>query len=89
LVRWKNILSDIIGYRRPAPGTQPDYLYLPYVSSQKRAPTQPLVMLPHTLTEITGPVFGERDVAPGDHDLFQQHTGVPQGERIIARFPIR
>ncbi len=77
-------MSDIIGYRRPAAGTQPEYLYPPYVSSQKRAPTKPLVLLPHTLTEITGPVFGESDVAPGDHDLTRQHAGEPLGERIIV-----
>jgi protocatechuate 3,4-dioxygenase, beta subunit len=77
-------LSDSIGYRRPAAGTQPEYLYPPYVSSQKRAPTKPLVLLPHTLTEITGPVFGESDVSPGDHDLTRQHTGEPLGERIIV-----
>jgi protocatechuate 3,4-dioxygenase, beta subunit len=77
-------LSDSIGYRRPAAGMQPEYLYPPYVSSQKRAPTKPLVLLPHTLTEITGPVFGESDIAPGDHDLTRQHTGEPLGERIVV-----
>ncbi|MDQ3259660.1 MAG: protocatechuate 3,4-dioxygenase subunit beta [Pseudomonadota bacterium] len=77
-------MSDVIGYRRPAAGTQPEYLYPPYVSSQKRAPTQPLVMLPHSLTEITGPVFGAGDVGPSDHDLTGQPTGEPLGERITV-----
>ncbi len=77
-------MSDIIGYRRPAAGMQPEYLYAPYVSSQKRAPTLPLVMLPHTLTEITGPVFGESDVGPSDHDLIRQHAAEPLGERIVV-----
>ena len=45
------------GYRRALAGTQPEYLHREYVSSQKRAPAQPLVYLPHTLSEITGPVF--------------------------------
>src|ERR1700761_5557063 len=44
-------------YRRSHPGTQPEYLHSPYVSSQKRAPSQPLIHLPHTLSEVTGPVF--------------------------------
>ncbi len=77
-------MSDVIGYRRPAAGTQPEYLYPPYVSSQKRAPTRPLVMLPHTLTEITGPVLGVRDIGPNDHDLTGQHAGEPLGERITV-----
>jgi protocatechuate 3,4-dioxygenase beta subunit len=76
-------MSEIIGYRRPAPGTQPDYLFPPYASTVKRAPTKPLVRLPHTQTELTGPVFGYDEVKRGDHDLTQQHAGDPIGERII------
>ena len=77
-------MSDPLGYKRPAPGTQPEYLYPDYVSSIKRAPTQPLVMLRHTLSEVTGPVFGESDIRPTDHDLTLQHDGEPVGERIIV-----
>ena len=77
-------MSQITGYRRPFPGTQPDYLFPPYASTVKRAPTQPLVILPHTLTELTGPVFGYDDLKPTDHDLTRQHAGEPIGERIIV-----
>ncbi|HKB84152.1 MAG TPA: protocatechuate 3,4-dioxygenase subunit beta, partial [Burkholderiales bacterium] len=42
-------MTDIAGYRRPAKGTQPEYLHPPYVSTQKRAPLRPLILLPHTL----------------------------------------
>jgi protocatechuate 3,4-dioxygenase beta subunit len=77
-------MSEIIGYRRPAPGTQPDYLFPRYASTVKRAPTKPLVMLPHTQTELTGPVFGYGEVKRGDHDLTNQHAGDPIGERIIV-----
>ena len=77
-------MSDPLGYKRPAPGTQPEYLYPDYVSSIKRAPTQPLVMLRHTLSEVTGPVFSESDIRPTDHDLTQQHYGEPVGERIVV-----
>ena len=77
-------MSDPLGYERPAPGTQPEYLYPDYVSSIKRAPTQPLVMLRHTLSEVTGPVFGESDIRPTDHDLTLQHEAYPVGERIIV-----
>ena len=71
-------------YRRPAPGTQPDYLFPPDASTVKRAPTQALVMLPQTLTETTGPVFGRDEVKPGDADLTRQHRGAPIGERMIV-----
>ncbi len=77
-------MTDPIGYKRAKPGTQPDYLYPDYASSRKRAPTQALVMLRHTLTEVTGPIFGEGDVAESDHDLTHQHDGDPVGERIIV-----
>jgi protocatechuate 3,4-dioxygenase beta subunit len=74
----------VLGYRRPKPGTQPEYLFRPYASTVKRAPTKPLVMLRHTLTETTGPVFGRDEVRAGDHDLTRQHRGDPIGERIIV-----
>ena len=77
-------MADVIGYRHAAAGTQPEYLYPPYVSSQKRAPTQPLIMLPHTLTETTGPVFSPCEISANDADLTRQHDGESQGERIIV-----
>ncbi len=76
-------MVEVIGYRRPAAGTQPEYLYPPYKSSQKRAPTQSLVLLPHTLAEVTGPLFSPGAIAAIDHDLTQQHQSEPLGERII------
>ena len=73
----------VAGYRRAAAGTQPEYLHPPYQSSVKRAPGKPLVLLPHTLSEVTGPVFGHDLVGPTDNDLTKQHTGEPIGERMI------
>jgi protocatechuate 3,4-dioxygenase beta subunit len=75
---------EVTGYRRPWAGTQPDYLFPPYASTVKRAPTRPLVVLPHTLTELTGPVFGHDEVRAEDHDLTRQHRGQPIGERIVV-----
>lgn len=77
-------MADVAGYRRPAKGTQPEYLHPAYVSTRKRAPTQPLVVLPHTLSEVTGPVFGHDAVRPEDADLTRQHAGEPLGERIVV-----
>ena len=77
-------MTEVIGYRRAALGTQPEYRYPPYVSSQKRAPTQPLVILPHTITEVTGAQFAPGDISPNDYDLTGQHESEPLGERIIV-----
>ena len=77
-------MTEVVGYRRPYFKTQPEYLYPPYRSTVKRSPTKPLVLLPHTLSEITGPVFGSDDVKPGDSDLTNQHKGQPLGERIAV-----
>ena len=65
-------------------GTQPEYLHPPYKSSVKRAPTQPLILLPATLSERTGPVFGQSAVVDGYHDLTARHPGAPLGERIVV-----
>ncbi len=62
-------MADPAGYRRAAPGTQPAYLHPAYQSTVKRSPSQKLIKLPHTLPEVTGPVFGQSSVKPGDADL--------------------
>ncbi|HKT69725.1 MAG TPA: hypothetical protein VJP83_09825, partial [Terriglobales bacterium] len=71
-------------YRRPLPGTQPPHLHPPYASSLKRAPLQPLIFLPHTLSEVTGPVFPPEAADPEACDLTRQHRGEPLGERIVV-----
>jgi protocatechuate 3,4-dioxygenase, beta subunit len=70
-------------YQRPR-GVHPPLDYAGYRSSHLRAPHRPPVLLPHRLTEITGPLLGEDRVRPGDADLTRQHAGEPQGERIIV-----
>lgn len=66
------------------PGTQPKYLHEPYVSSILRAPKRPLIVVPQTLSELSGPVFGHETIQPFDNDLTRQHAGEPLGERIIV-----
>jgi protocatechuate 3,4-dioxygenase, beta subunit len=76
-------MTEIAGFRRPEPGTQPNHLHPPYVSSIKRAPSKALVYLPHTLTEVTGPSFETEGIDSKACDLTRQHSGEPLGERII------
>jgi protocatechuate 3,4-dioxygenase beta subunit len=72
------------GYRRDDSGGQPPYLHPPYLATRQRAPERPLVLLPHTLTEVTGPLLGGGRVGELDHDLTRQHAGEPLGERIVV-----
>jgi protocatechuate 3,4-dioxygenase beta subunit len=55
-----------------------------YRSTALRHPKQPLVPLPPTVTEATGPQLGPEPIGPLDHDLTRQHAGEPIGERIVV-----
>jgi protocatechuate 3,4-dioxygenase beta subunit len=71
------------GYRRDALG-HPPYLYPDYKATRLRAPEKSLVISPHTLSEVTGPVYGHGRIGELDNDLTRQHEGEPLGERIIV-----
>jgi protocatechuate 3,4-dioxygenase beta subunit len=51
-----------------------------------RSPQRPLVSLEPSLSELTGPVFGQEEIGPLDNDLLRNHAGdgAPIGERIIV-----
>ncbi|MEA2357272.1 MAG: protocatechuate 3,4-dioxygenase, beta subunit [Solirubrobacteraceae bacterium] len=74
----------ITGYRREEGDGQPPLLYPDYRSTARRAPSRPLLLVPHTRTELTGPVFGHDAVGELDHDLTRQHDAEPLGERIVV-----
>jgi protocatechuate 3,4-dioxygenase beta subunit len=76
-------LTRLPGYQRPA-GVHPPLDVPAYRSTALRHPSQPLVLLPHGLTEITGPLLGAERVSATDADLTVQHPGEPLGERIIV-----
>ncbi len=71
-------------YRRPPSGVHPPLDYPDYRSSALRHPRQPLVIVPQTLSELTGPAFGSGPIGALDHDLTRQHAGAPLGERIVV-----
>ncbi len=77
-------MSKLAGYRPEPAGTQPPLLHPGYKSTVLRAPSQAPVPVPASLSEITGPLLGQRLVRPNDTDLTGQHAGQPQGERIIV-----
>jgi protocatechuate 3,4-dioxygenase beta subunit len=64
----------------------PAYISPEYKSTVLRGPTEALVSLAHTLSELTGPVYGHESVGPLDHDLTRngRRNGEPLGERIVV-----
>jgi protocatechuate 3,4-dioxygenase, beta subunit len=72
-------------YSRAGDAADPAYLSPEYKSTVPRSPRQPLIAIPQTLSEITGPVYGHSDVKPEEADLTTQHAGEPLGERIIVK----
>ena len=63
----------------------PKHLSPEYKSTVKRSPTKPLILAPHTLSELTGPVYGHDALQDNDNDLTKQGKGgEPLGERIIV-----
>ncbi len=70
-------------YQRPD-GVHPPLDFGGYHSAALRHPRRPLVLLPHLLTEVTGPLLGEDLITATDADLTTQHGGEPQGQRIIV-----
>ena len=65
-------------------GTDPPLLYPDYVGTRLRAPKEPLILLPASLSELTGPVFGDGPLRETDADLTRQHAGEALGERIVV-----
>lgn len=63
---------------------QPPLLHRAYASTFARSPRQPLVRIPQTLTESTGPADFERLLGPSMADLTTQHGAPALGQRIFV-----
>ena len=66
--------------------SHPPYSFKAYGSSVKRGPLKKLVPIKQTLSEITGPLFSDIKLEPGENDLTRDSdTGKEAlGERIIV-----
>jgi protocatechuate 3,4-dioxygenase beta subunit len=64
----------------------PPYLYEAYQSTRRRAPTMPLIEVPLTLSELTGPGPAISAITPEDADLTRNAGtgGEAIGQRIIV-----
>ena len=63
--------------------SQPPYRHDAYVSTQKRSPSQPLIAIPQTLSEWSGPLFDRALVGDAHADLTRFDGGAANGERIV------
>ena len=71
-------------YRRPAAGQHPANLSPEYKSTPGRSPRQAPIVLPHSLSEITGPLLVTERLDAQENDLTKQRSGEPLGERIVV-----
>jgi protocatechuate 3,4-dioxygenase, beta subunit len=71
-------------YRRPSDDVHPPRDFPGYRGTALRHPKERLVLIPQTLSEITGPVYGHRSVTEADRNLTNRWPGEPIGERIIV-----
>jgi protocatechuate 3,4-dioxygenase beta subunit len=55
-----------------------------YRSTLRRAPNFAPIAVPHTASELRGPVYGHTEIGSTDNDLTRQSPGEPIGERIIV-----
>ncbi|MDP9796692.1 protocatechuate 3,4-dioxygenase beta subunit [Catenuloplanes nepalensis] len=76
-------------YRRDDGTTHPPLLSPGYKSTVPRAPREQFVLLPHSLTEVTGPLLGEGRVTAADADLTLAPGGEAQGQRIVVHGQVR
>lgn len=78
--------SKLARFRARDLASHPPFGTPSYASTRYRAPEQPMVPIPQSLSELTGPVYGHRPVLPSDADLTTNAgTGQPAlGERVIV-----
>ena len=77
-------MSDPLQYNRKSKGDHPPALHEDYKSTILRSPKRAPINLDHTLTEITGPLFGHTPIQPGDDDLSIENGEEAQGQRIFV-----
>ena len=71
-------------FKRPPSGSHPPNDSPGYRSTALRHPKEPLIVIPHTMSELTGPVYPYGRIEGTDNDLTVQHAGEPLGERVIV-----
>lgn len=78
---------DLRPFRRRDPTRHPPSLAPAYRSTVLRSPRLAPVHLPHTVSELSGPVFSAGEIGPLDHDLTQNYAAPGAsalGSRILV-----
>jgi protocatechuate 3,4-dioxygenase beta subunit len=75
-------------FRAYAPGSQPDNDTSTYRSTEFRHPTRPLLKIPQTITELSGPQFSQTHFPPTDNIAVNKGKEA-LGERIIVEGHVR
>jgi protocatechuate 3,4-dioxygenase beta subunit len=81
-------MAEPLAYAPDDKAAQPQHSFAEFKASVVRAPQQPLISIPQTLTEVTGPSgegVWEKLMGPAIVDLTRQHKGEPMGERIVVQ----
>ena len=65
--------------------SHPPYSFKAYGSSIKRAPLKKLVPIQQTLSEITGPLFSDIQLEPGENDLTRDPATGKEAMRLKRR----
>ena len=79
------IIDTPSSYVREPAGIHPPLDFPGYKSTRLRHPKQPLIYLPQSMTELTGPALvSATRIGALDHDLTRQHDGEPIGERMTV-----
>lgn len=81
-------MTDLPGYRHPAPGQMPTMDAPAYGSTHKRHAKHPPIRIPHTLTEISAPQFTPAH-CPQHLDMSRHDGREAVGERIIVAGQLR
>jgi protocatechuate 3,4-dioxygenase, beta subunit len=85
-VAWRPVDDTPVAYLRDEGGSHPPLDSPAYKSTLLRHPRSPLLHLPQTVTELTGPALGAASrIGALDADLTRQHAGAPIGERLIVQ----
>ena len=72
-------------FNREDAKAQPPSLFPAYASTVLRAPAKPLIKIPQTVTETSGPADCWAELmGPAMADLTKQHRAEPLGQRIIV-----
>lgn len=79
-------MTNLIPYNSLDRNVHPPHLYPQYKSTVPRSPRRNLVPLVQSLSELTGPVYGQAEIQPLDNDLTKNamKSAEPLGERIIV-----